>query len=94
MHFFPPIGLLGEIASGRGEALLVWSVRVAVVFYLLRMFIAVRAGLVSRVPTKLECVFWAIGCGAYLIHVFCAFEFRTSGATRRPGSIRPTRPQG
>jgi hypothetical protein len=52
------------------ELLLRWSARVAMVLYVLALVsrIAMRRRVVSR-------ALWTAGCGVYLFHVACAFQF-------------------
>ena len=59
-----------------GDAALVWSVRLAVLSYLLGIVTLLRNHASDRVPTRSECLFWTLGCLAYLTHVVLAFEYR------------------
>lgn len=58
-----------------GESAMRWSVRIAVIFYLLRVALMFRKSDRSAQPTALECWLWTIGCAAYVAHVCLAFEF-------------------
>ncbi len=57
-----------------GQTLMIWSVRLAVLFYLLRLFVLLRRSDTARVPRTSECVLWSLGCACYLAHVILAFE--------------------
>ena len=57
-----------------GELLILWTVRLAVACYVLRLLIDV-AGWNSSKANKIRLWIWTIGCGFFLVHVFCAFQF-------------------
>ncbi len=57
-----------------GELLTRWTVRIAMACYLGRVTLDI-AGLTSESATRWKRWLWTIGCGWYLVHVVCAFEF-------------------
>lgn len=57
-----------------GQSLMIWSVRGAVVCYLLRVVVLLRRSGSSRVPSAGECLFWGLGCLLYIVHVILAFD--------------------
>ena len=58
-----------------GESVMLWSVRIAVLLYLLRVALVLRNRHRTRVPSSRECWLWTIGCFSYVIHVILAFHF-------------------
>ena len=58
-----------------GAWLLVWTIRLSVVCYLIRIAIGMRGGLIGCIPSTAVCVCWAAGCALYVSHVICAFEY-------------------
>ncbi len=62
-----------ETSGGLGQDIMIWSVRLAVVCYLLRLVGLVRC-LPDRQPTTFQLTAWLLGCGLYILHVAMAFE--------------------
>ncbi len=58
-----------------GESVMLWSIRIAVLLYLLRVALVLRNRHRTRVPSSRECWLWTIGCFSYVIHVILAFHF-------------------
>jgi hypothetical protein len=57
-----------------GEFLTRWSVRLAMALYVVSLCLWIEAG--NRNSwLKVARLAWTIGCGAFLIHVLCAFAF-------------------
>lgn len=63
------------IDQATGEWLLVWTIRLSMLCYLSRLFIVVQRGWTARIPSRIECIFWSLGCVLYVVHVVCAFAF-------------------
>lgn len=58
-----------------GESMMRWTVRLAVVLYLARLWILVgKCSKATIPPSRLECCLWTGALAAYLIHVLLAFH--------------------
>jgi len=57
-----------------GELLTRWSVRAALVFYVLALAVRMRDGVSGRAGGVARWS-WTLGCATYLVHVICAFHF-------------------
>ncbi|QDT08429.1 hypothetical protein [Planctomycetes bacterium K23_9] len=62
------------IDQATGEFLLVATIRLAMVCYFARLFVA-GCRVIGRVPTRWQVVLWTLGCTLYTVHVLCAFAF-------------------
>jgi hypothetical protein len=57
-----------------GELLTRWSVRLAMVLYVTALAIRITAGK-RGAWLRVARLAWTIGCGAFVVHVICAFAF-------------------
>lgn len=65
--------LIASIDQQTGEALMRWTVRFSVLFYLLRLWTLLKTR--PKIPTTAECWIWTAGWLGYAAHVVLAFHF-------------------
>lgn len=53
---------------------MIWSIRLALVFYLIRLLVFPPFSRKPRIPEFAECILWSSGCLCYLVHVYAAFD--------------------
>lgn len=73
------MNVLSQLDLTSGQTWMIWSVRLSVIFYLLRLFLFLRNGTLqewrARVPSTTELLLWTSGCVCYIAHVALAFEY-------------------
>lgn len=70
------MSLIGQwmLSDEDGRWWMIWTVRVAVAFYLARLLLFLRQSPPRR-PGFAESLFWSVGCLFYFAHVALAFQF-------------------